>query len=98
MLKIEGSGCKKGCITVPCIKLDLDAYHHQPKQGFTSLEGFKTIRSMTLRCVVGNEAGNSEDEKVIMDIQTPGENGLSDRAWKSKLCCTRRIKMHCFGH
>jgi hypothetical protein len=27
---------------------------------------------------VGNEAGNCEDEKVIMDIL--GENGLSDRS------------------
>jgi len=98
MSKIEGSGCNEGCITVPCIKLDLDAYHHLPKQEFTSLESCKTIRSMTSGCVVGNEAGSSEDEKVIMDTQTPGENGLSYRTWKLKLCCTLRLKMHCFGH
>lgn len=45
-----------------------------------------------------NEVGSSENEKVVMDTQTPGENGLSDRAWKLKLCCTLRLKMRCFGH
>ena len=45
---------------------------------------------------MGNEAGNSEDEKVVMDTQTLGENGLSDRSWKLKLCCTGRLKMHFF--
>ena len=53
---------------------------------------------MTSGCVLGTEVGNGEYEKVIMDTQTPGENGLSDRAWKFKLCCTLRLKMHCFGH
>jgi hypothetical protein len=91
MSKIEGPGCKESFITVPCTKLDSDAYHHQPKQELTSLENFKTIRSMTSRCVVGNEVGNSEDEKIIMDTQIPGENGLSDRAWKLKLYCTLRL-------
>ena len=98
MSKIEGSDWKKTCITVLCIRLNLDAYQHQPKQEFTSLESFKSIRSMTSGCVVGNEVGNSKDEKVVTDTQTPGENGLSDRAWKLKLCCALRLKSHCFGH
>ena len=39
--KVEGLACKEGFITVPCFKLDLDAYGHQPKQEFTSLESLR---------------------------------------------------------